>query len=360
MRMDQRELSLRVDGGSWPPPAGHLQGIACDEKLEYMYMSFTDRLVKVDMRANKPVASVTGLLAGGIYGGGAHLGCLAYYQGRVYGSLEYKAAEKFYVAAFDCDRMTELDMDYKTSGVMTTMYMEEVTRDYTDDLDAGEHNNAASSLGHRYGCSGIDGITFGTLPGDPQGKTCLLLAYGIYGNTSRADNDYQVLLAFDPDAFTLLPFDQNAPHQAGPRPCKKLFVHTGNTRYGVQNLEFDRDTGDLWMIVYPGKKAQYPNFPVYIADGSEPPSEQSLRVRGLAYGSDPHGETLRLKAVGCCHAESGVWGVPDMPLRADTGFISLGGGLFYVADSGKEADRQYGRGVLMRLDRATCTFSPVD
>ena len=350
----------RVYGGAWPPPAGHLQGIACDEKLEYMYMSFTDRLVKVDMRANKPAASVTGLLAGGIYGGGAHLGCLAYYKGRVYGSLEYKAAEKFYVAAFDCDRMTDLDMDYKTSGVMTTMYMEEVVRDYTDDLNAGEHDNLASSLGHRHGCSGIDGITFGTLPGDPAGKTYLLLAYGIYGNTNRADNDYQVLLAFDPDSFTFLPFDQNAPHQTGPKPCKKLFVYTGNTRYGVQNLEYDRDTGDLWMIVYPGKKTQYPNFPVYVVDGSAPPSKELLQIRGQAYADNFHGETLQLKHVGRCHAESGVWGVPDMPLRADTGFISLGGSLFYVADSGKETDCQYGYSVLMRLDRKNYTFSSVE
>ena len=91
-----------------------------------------------------------------------------------------------------------------------------------------------------------------------------------------------------------------------------------------------------------------------------PPSKQPLRIRGQAYGSDPRGETLRLKAVGRCHAESGVWGVPDMPLRADTGFISLGSNLFYAADSGKEADCQYGCGVLMRLNRADYTFSPVE
>ena len=96
--MNNQNLPHRLYGGIWLKPAGHLQGIACDENRDYMYMSFTDRLVKVDMHTNKVVASVTGLLAGGIYGGGAHLGCLAYYQGKVYGSLEYKAAEKFYVA----------------------------------------------------------------------------------------------------------------------------------------------------------------------------------------------------------------------------------------------------------------------
>ncbi|MBO4378264.1 MAG: hypothetical protein J5889_04830 [Clostridia bacterium] len=354
--MNSSNLPRKLYGGMWGSPAGHLQGIACDENHDYMYMSFTDRLVKVDMHTCKTVASVTGLLAGGIYGGGAHLGCLAYYQGHVYGSLEYKAAEKFYVAVFDCEKMTAMDMDYKTSGVMTTMYMDEVVRDYTDSLDAGEHDNAAASMGHRYGCSGIDGITFGPLPGDPNGKTYMYLAYGIYGNTERADNDYQVILTFDPDTFAALPFDQNTPHQTGPALYKKLFVYTGNTTYGVQNLEYDKDTGDLWMIVYPGKKEQYPNFPVYVVDGSVPVAEEPLRITGKAYESGIHGEVMQLKAVGRYHAESGVWGVPVMPIKADTGFISLGSGLFYVADSGKTDGRQYGYAVLMRMNRDDCTF----
>ena len=357
--MNDQNLPLKLYGGAWSSPAGHLQGIACDENLDYMYMSFTDRLVKVDMHTNEVVASVTGLLAGGIYGGGAHLGCLAYYQGHVYGSLEYKAAEKFYVAVFDCAKMTAMDMDYKTSGVMTTMYMDEVVRDYVDDLDAGEHDNAVASMGHRYGCSGIDGITFGTLPGDPGGKTYMFVAYGIYSNTGRADNDYQVILTFDPDTFTSLPFDQNAPHHTGPALYKKLFVYTGNTSYGVQNLEYDKDTGDLWMIVYPGKKTQYPNFPVYVVDGSAPVTEEPLRISGKAYDPDIRGEVMQLKAVSEYHAKSGVWGVPVMPLKADTGFISLGDGLFYVADSGKTNGDQYGYGVLMRLNRDNYTYEIV-
>lgn len=357
--MNNQNLPHRLYGGMWFKPAGHLQGIACDENRDFMYMSFTDRLVKVDMHTNKVVASVTGLLAGGIYGGGAHLGCLAYYQGKVYGSLEYKAAEKFYVAVFDCEKMTEQNMDYKTSGVMTTLYMDEVVRDYVDDLDAGEHENAADSMGHRYGCSGIDGITFGPLPGDRNGKTYMYVAYGVYGNTARSDNDYQVILTFDPDAFAPLPFDQNAPHLVGPALYKKLFVYTGNTTYGVQNLEYDQDTGDLWMIVYEGKKAQYPNLPVYVVDGSVPVQNAPLKISGKAYADDLCGDVMQLKPVGQFHADSGVWGVPVMPLKADTGFISLGDGLFYVAESGKVDDRQYGYGVLMRLNREDYTFEKV-
>ena len=62
---------------------GHIQGIAIDAKREFMYFSFTTRLVKTDMQGNV-IGSVKGLAG--------HLGCIAYnYEdGRVYGSLEFK------------------------------------------------------------------------------------------------------------------------------------------------------------------------------------------------------------------------------------------------------------------------------
>ena len=354
------DFPRKVYGGAWGSPAGHLQGIACDDELNYMYMSFTDRLVKIDMRENKIVGSVTGLLAGGIYGGGAHLGCLAYHDGHVYGSLEYKAAEKFYIAVFDCDAITDMDMDYKTSGVMTTLYMDEVVRDYIDDLDAGEHENAIDSMGHRFGCSGIDGVTFGHIPGSTDAKEYMFVAYGIYRNNNRQDNDCQVLLCFDPETFSPMPFDQNMPHTEGPVLYKKLFVYTGNTQYGVQNLEYDRDTGDLWMIVYPGQKEQYPNSPIYLVDGSMPVREETLPVYGMAYEEGLRGDMLTLKAgAGILHNESGVWSIPVMPRVADTGFISIGNDLFYVAQSGKMNGKQYGYAILMHLDRESWKFSDI-
>ncbi len=361
MEFDQKtHLPLRIDGGAWEKPAGHLQGVVADDDNNFLYMSFTDRLLKVDMHTGELTASVTGLLAGGIYGGGAHLGDLAFYRGKVYGSLEYKAAEKFYIAVFDTEKMTALDMDYKTGGVMTTMYMDEVVRDYVDDLDAGEHENAEASMGHRFGCSGIDGITFGPLPGDADGKTYMTVAYGVYSNPARRDNDYQVILAFDPEKFQGAPFDQNHPHEVGPALHKKLFVYTGNTTYGVQNLEYDRKTGDYWMIVYVGKKEGMSNFPVYIVDGKTAPVEKELRLGDEKNYGHMHGAVLELKKAGVLHAPSGVWGVTVRPDKADTGFVSLGDDYFYVATSGKTDGRQWGYVRLCRLDRATYTFTAVE
>ena len=144
MKFDEKTgLPLKLDGGSWKLDGGHLQGVVSDDENNFIYFSFTDRLVKVDMHTGEIVGSVTGLLSGSIFGGGAHLGDLAYYNGKVYGSLEYKATEKFYVAVFDAAKITAMDMDYKTPGVMTTMYMSEVVKDYVDDLSAGEHENSS-------------------------------------------------------------------------------------------------------------------------------------------------------------------------------------------------------------------------
>ena len=60
--------------------AGHVQGIAVDTKQEYLYLSFTTMLVKMDMHGNV-VGTVKGLLG--------HLGCIEFNDedGRLYGSL---------------------------------------------------------------------------------------------------------------------------------------------------------------------------------------------------------------------------------------------------------------------------------
>lgn len=343
------KLPLTLDGGQWGKPAGHLQGAVVDDERRYMYMTFTDRLLKIDMQTGEIAGSVTGLLAGGIFGGGAHLGDLAFRDGKVYGSLEYKAAEKFYIAVFDVSQITGHDIDYKTPGVMTTMYMEEVVKDYLDELDAGEHENVADSMGHRYGCSGIDGITFGPMPGDDSGKIYMFVAYGVYRNVNRQDNDYQVILAFDPDQFAGAAFDQNNPHHVGPKVYKKLFVYTGNTTFGVQNLEYDLQSGDYWLIVYKGVKENFLNPPVFVVDGAVAPKAQKLNLGDHPCYGDVTGECLTLKAE-----------VNELPLKATTGFISLGDDYFYVAESGKTDEKQYGKMHLMKLDRDTYTFRCVE
>ena len=49
--------------------ASHLQGIAIDEKREFLYLSFTTCLLKTDLAGNI-IASVNGIVG--------HLGCIAF------------------------------------------------------------------------------------------------------------------------------------------------------------------------------------------------------------------------------------------------------------------------------------------
>ena len=189
----------------------------------------------------------------------------------------------------------------------------------------------------------------------------MLLAYGVYSNINRGDNDYQVILVFDPEKFEEAAFDQNNPHLVGPAVYKKLFVYTGNTRYGVQNLEYDRETGDHWMVVYPGAKTSCLNYPMYLIDSKTAPVKQKLELGNSPDYGEMIGEVLALKKVGTYHAASDVWGIEERPDRADYGFISLGSDYFYVATGGKTEDgKQFGYVTLKKLDRTTYIFRAVE
>jgi len=304
---------------------GHIQGIATDKERKYMYYSFTTCLIKTDMQGNV-VGSVKGLAG--------HLGCIAYnYEnGRVYGSLEYKhdsvgtkilkkqtsvadVEDGFYVAIFDVDKIDRLDMDAERDGIMTAVYLPEVLKDYYAD-------------GHKYGCSGIDGLTFAPIAGDVNGKKYLYVAYGIYGDVTRDDNDYQVILRYNIDNWKNYEgsLNQNDMHRNGPEtPDSKYFLYTGNTRYGIQNLEYDEVTNCIFAAVYRGQKETFPNFHMYVIDMKKPVTNEKLK------NSDECGEVLHLAEIGQRDEKTGIYGI-DFPY-GNTGIISLGDGYFYFSEN---------------------------
>ena len=333
-----------IDSGKWP--YGHCQGIAVDQHRQEIYFSFTTALIKADFSGHI-LGTVTGLLG--------HLGCIAFCEadGRVYGSLEYKndiigrnilasaghtekIDDAFYIAIFDGSRINRMDMDACADQVMTTVYLKEVYEDYTASI---EHEGR--TLAHRHGCSGIDGVTFGKLPGGQDDTLYLFVAYGIYGDVTRTDNDHQVLLQYDTRSWAAYeqPLRQDAMHTCGPdAPEDKLFVFIGNTRYGVQNLEYDGDTGHFLMAVYHGEKASFPNYDLFVIDGSRPPQDHQLFL--LDNGS---GET----APG--------WHFP----YGATGMCALGNGLFYLSEDGMADGLFYTTAALYRWD-GKAPFVPAD
>lgn len=338
-------LPATVDAGAWR--SGHVQGMAVDRRKGFMYFSFTNLLVKTDL-TGRPVGSVTGFTG--------HLGDLDLNtdDGRVYGSLEYKAARAFYVAIFDGDRITRMNMDPETTGVVSTVHLQEVADDYTADMDGDGvfDGDTARTADHRYGCSGIDGVAFGPAFDDKRGtgrpaeaRTRLLtVAYGVYANTTRQDNDHQVLLQYDIRRWKKYerPLTEADPHTSGPgSPDGKYFSRTGNTTYGVQNLEYDGHTGNWLLAVYKGTKPQFPNYSLFVLDGSKHP------VSGPVTGqpSPERGRLLPLLARGLHDSASGTYGWES---TGQYGLVSLDDGRYYLAEAGTVVED----GVTLRTGRA--------
>ena len=310
----------------------HVQGIATDRERKRMYYSCTDFLAKTDMDGNI-IGTVKGLIG--------HLGCIAYNydDGMVYGSLEFKhdsigknilenikkhtGEEKeiqdgFYIVRFNVDKITRLDMDAEKDGVMQAVFLGEVFNDYKED-------------GHRYGCSGIDGTTFAPLPGEKEGKNYLYVSYGIYGDVTREDNDHQVILRYDLAELEkyFSPLEQKDMHRKGPKkPGSKYFVYTGNTTYGIQNLEYCREENCIFCAVYKGKKPSFPNYFMYVIDLNEKSKTDQLKRLGEV------GERLFLsKNLGIKDEKTQIRGI-DFPYGS-TGMISLGDNYFYFSEDFK-------------------------
>ena len=318
---DLAALPRHINGGAWN--TRHVQGMAIDTAREYMYFSFTSVLVKTDMQGNV-IGTVTGLTG--------HLGDLDFndIDGRVYGSLEYKAQNAFYIAIFDVDKITRMDMNAETDGIMTAVYLPDVVEDFT--ARVGKDNTQ-----YRYGCSGIDGVAFGpTFGKDASHPFSLMVAYGIFSDLARIDNDYQVILEFDWHDLAAYekPLSQSKPHREGLKAKERYFVYTGNTTYGVQNLEYDAYSGDWYMAVYTGKKPKFPNLPLYIVDGSIAPVEGEI----VGQPTPETGLLLTLREGKIKHAASGVSGWSSPP--GDTGLVALDDGYFYISHDSKKGDKQ--------------------
>lgn len=320
---------IYVEGGRH-----HVQGIALDREAGCMYFSFTDSFVKADLQ---------GRVIGTVEHIQGHLGAMVFNPSdrKVYASLECKddvigrglsdfakGRSMFYVAIIDVDRVSSVGMDSEDNDAFRIVCIREATKDYHSKF---------------YGCSGIDGVAIAPRIGKRGGRDYLYVAYGIYGDTSRDDNDCQVLLRYD---FK----DLNAHsgrvrfgefYSEGPsRPLDKYFVFTGNTNWGVQNMAYDRSLGRMFLFVYKGAKDIFANYDAFSFDTSGKPSRKGLP--GVTYDRSRHK----------------VIGTGDNPVSGlffkygSTGVSPLGDGRFYFSENGRseETGRQFSRVRLYRWD----------
>ena len=320
----------------------HAQGVVVDKANGYVYFSFTDKLIKTDL-FGKLIGSVTGFVG--------HLGDLDFSDdGKIYGSLEYKNdaigkgikkelgvqtsnEDGFYIAIFDGSRIVRPNMNAEKEDLLRTVYIREAVNDYAANVKDGIEEKP-----HRFACSGIDGVAFAPAIGSSNStKKFLYVAYGVYGDTARSDNDHQTILQYDVSDWGKYAqkLSQDKLHHSGPKkPLDKYFVKTGNTRYGIQNLAYDPYTGNLFAAVYTGSKTQFPNYDLFVIDGKKKPVKSYIR----SDNQDIKVNTLSLLDAGPKDPGSGIrgwffkWGA--------TGLCPLGDGLFYISHNSKAKDGQ--------------------
>ncbi|MBQ4086674.1 MAG: hypothetical protein IJC78_00320 [Clostridia bacterium] len=306
----KRELNL----GYWSEAAdsygaGHVQGVCVDDEGKYMYASFTNMLVKLDVATGEIVGSMIGMSTGS-HKGGAHIGDVCYNNGKIYTPLIYNASEQFFIGVIDGRMITEPDMPYTTPGMMQALYVPQVKEAFCNNMGAGEHGNYHTSMGHRYGCSGIDGVAVGKLPGGgydtdgdgaldvPDEKTYLFVNSGTYRNAKRYDNENLMILAYDLEQINernLLPFTEELLEKEYSDTEEtflyqhKMFCYVGNQSYGAQQLEVDKDTGDIWLECYRSDSGkEFPNVTRFAIDGSVPLYMDTIEV-GQSVTGDSEG-----------------------------------------------------------------------
>ena len=315
---------IRIEGGKL-----HVQGIALDQKENCMYCSFTSAFYKTDLEGN---------ITGSVTGINGHLGAMTFdpVGRKVYSSLELKndsigkgiaktlgadvydkEESRFYVAEIDVDKITGMDMPF--DEVIKLHPIEEAGKDYLASVEVD-----GLKLDHRYGCSGIDGVTIGPAFGtDSKKNDHLYVGYGIYGDTTRVDNDYNIILCY--------------PLKDMSKPVHKYFVFTGNTTYGIQNMAYDSNSEKLFLAVYKGKKSQYPNYPLFALDIRQKPYMGTLK--NVPYET---GEVEQLDVCGNWHFK---WG--------STGLCPLGDGRWYISENSKEKGIQICNARMYMMDGDT-------
>ena len=314
---------LYVEGG-----AHHVQGIAYDADAGKMYFSFTTSFIVTDLK---------GEVKGSLEHIQGHLGAMVFDRSsrKVYASLECKddvigqglsdfakGHSMFYIAIIDVDKVTSKGMDSENNEAFKIVCVREATKDF----NLKGFGPKGEEYDHFYGCSGIDGVAIAPKLGRKGGKDYLYVAYGIYGDTTREDNDSQILLRYDMRDLDALAGQVKFGefYSEGPaKPLDKYFVYTGNTNWGVQNMAYDHSSGKMFLFVYKGAKERFSNYSAFTFDVSTRPVKRG--IPGVPY------DTSRHKVVGS-------WEDPVTGLffkYGSTGVSPLGDGRFFFSENGR-------------------------
>ncbi len=376
----------------------HVQGFCVDDENEYIYFSLTGAILKV--RLSDGVEMGKFVVSDELDALGFHAGDLAYHDGRIYTSITYSKSEKSHFGIIDC---ADLDNGDVSDEVLGAIFIDDINIKLSDGTNA-------------FRCGGIDGITAGKLPGkgyDSNGvkvtdnKDYLIMAICNANNEgSRYDNNNKHLgfIAFDSiteESVQPLTVERVTGEEANALSLDyRMFVYTGYNRYGVQNLAYDRSTGDIFMSCYDREEAAdvfpcnggYSSKCTYVIDGSKAAYYGEIEVGQSASNTEANtnAEPYRTLDLNCdgvendnltaltltlkCICGKGDIDCHDAVAYGDTGYASkictlnftssfgiasLGNGYYYLGDNSNADDDPAaygGKAYLRRLNRNVGTY----
>ena len=221
----------------------HMQGFTSDAKHEFMFWSFTDSLVKTNMN---------GTMICQVHVTGGHLGGLDWHDGKVYVSyMEFHVPwtyfedwQGFRIYVFD-------DRDLRLLKIIDIPECIEMKKNKTD------------------GFQGIDGVAWGRVPGREDVR--LLTAVAL--ETGEAYS-HQMFLEIDEESGHI----------------ENIYkIPAGNKVYGIQNLDYEEDTGCYWFTTYDGSQPYMEPETLYCVD----PDMHTVRARyriSTPYGFEALGD----------------------------------------------------------------------
>lgn len=283
----------------------HVQGIDTDKNNEYIFESGIGHFRKLDMQGNI-VADIT-------VPDEYHFGDIAYNSanGHVYIPIQVSSTTGTltYIGVLDTN---QLNGKYESLEAAKNVLK----------LTPVNTKSNASSGGPQFG-DGIGSMTVAPLPG--AGNHSKQYLYAGVSTLGSRDNGgyYSAVCAFDIDEIesAAATYDNISSSQISWK--EVYYMYTGPTDYGVQTLDYDKETSRLIAGLYKGSDPNFPNYGTFSFDLNLSAINQELEGTGALRGnvlqySDDFG------ALG----ESGVRGI-SLTLTAQ-GICSIGDGYYYI------------------------------
>lgn len=201
----------------------HLQGFSSGNG--YMYWSFTDSLVKT---------TLSGTVKCQVEIRGGHLGDCDYYNGKIYASFLGNALPghawedwtSFKIYVFDADDLHVVDI---------------INLDICD-----EYKRITCTPEDTRGFQAVDGVCFA--PDPISGETKMFVACALYTDEKYSS---QIILQLTPEGVYETEYH----------------IPTGNTVYGIQNLDYDAENKEFWFTAYGASQPYQPKETLYCISG---------------------------------------------------------------------------------------------